>query len=658
MTVQLVLDLSFWQWILAVLFVLGVGLVSGRILGIARGVGRATVAGVLGTLIGLVTAVAVLGDTAGEATSSVLVVVFAFGVLATMVVSIVLEIVLRRRPRGRRPSLRTRLGTAATIVGRLVEVLGIARRHGLAGRRLTSRAALATPDGALRVKSFLEDCGGMFVKFGQIASTRADLLPPALIVALKELQSDVAPVPVEQVRATLEHERRAGVHEVFASFTDEPLAAASIGQTHLARTRDGRDVVVKVRRPDVELGVARDAAVLRWASRIAVQRWEGARALGLERVSDELVRSIGKELDYTEEAAYGAALRRAVTAAHVDGVAVPQVLTGMTSEVVLVMERVHGRPVSDAAAVDACPVPRPVLADRLFRAFLATMLESGTFHADPHPGNILVDGDGTVWFIDFGAVGIIDPVTLRALQLVGLGMATADTSMIARGLREMAGAAGPGVDLMTLESEISRLLSEQLSGAGFDPRALQDLLTVMERQGMPVPPAFTLIARAVVTLEGTLRGIDPGFNLAASATEQFTSGLQDGGGDPASVAQRELLRALPSLRTLPGLAEDIALQLRSGLVRVDVETFSAARRAAVTAWVDQVLFAAIGGVGLLVSVLLLVGAGLADPHPGTTALFAIGWIGLVLATVMLLRVVAQIVRRQSTAETDERRPGG
>lgn len=121
------------------------------------------------------------------------------------------------------------------------------------------------------------------------------------------------------------------------------------------------------------------------------------------------------------------------------------------------------------------------------------------------------------------------------------------------------------------------------------------------------------------------------------------------------MAQRELLRALPSLRTLPGLAEDIALQLRSGLVRVDVETFSAARRSAVTAWVDQVLFAAVGGVGLLVSVLLLVGAGVAGPRPDTTALTVIGWIGLVLATVMLLRVVAQIVRRQSTAETDERR---
>ena len=431
-----------------------------------------------------------------------------------MVLSIALEVVLRRRSAVRRPKLRTRLRTSATIGGRLVEVTRIARRHGLAGRRLASRSAFATPETAARVAGFLEDCGGMFVKFGQIASTRADLLPPALITSLKDLQSDVKPVPVAQVHATLERELGRPADEAFASFSEEPLAAASIGQTYVARTLDGEDVVVKVRRPDVEVGVARDAAVLRWASRIADRRSAAARALGLGRVSDELIRSIGKELDYTEEAAYGRALRTAILDAHVEGIAVPQVRGGMTSEAVLVLERVRGRPVSDDAAVDACGVARPVLADRLLRVFLSAMLDSGTFHADPHPGNILVDADGTLWFIDFGAVGIIDAVTLRALQLVGIGMGTGEPGLIARGLREMSGSAGPAVNLVALESEISRLLSEQLVGAGFDPRTLQNLLAIMDRQGLPVPPAFTLIARAIVTLEGTLRGIDPTISLA------------------------------------------------------------------------------------------------------------------------------------------------
>jgi ubiquinone biosynthesis protein len=647
--VHLEIDLSPVEWLLAVVFVLAVGIVSGRILGVSRGFVRATVAGVLGTLVGLATAAVVLRDEAAPDSAELLVLTFAFGLIATMVLSIALEVVLRRRRPVRRPKLRTRVRTAATIGSRLIEVTRIARRHGLAGPRLASRSAFATPETAARVASFLEDCGGMFVKFGQIASTRADLLPPALVTSLKDLQSDVKPIPVAAVHATLERELGRPAEKAFASFSEEPLAAASIGQTHVARTLDGQDVVVKVRRPDVEVRVTRDAAVLRWASRIADRRSEAARALGLVRVSDELVRSIHKELDYTDEAAYGRALRLATLEANVEGVAVPQVLTSMTSEAVLVLERVRGRPVSDGAAVDACGVARSVLAHRLLRVFLSAMFHSGTFHADPHPGNILVDADGTLWLIDFGAIGIIDAVTLRALQLVAVGLGTGEPGLVARGLREMSGAAGPAIDVVALESEVSRLLSEQLVGAGFDPRTLQDLLVIMERQGLPVPQAFTLIARAVVTLEGTLRGIDPTISIAAVAMKHFGSSLQPAEGDASELARRELLRALPSLRALPALVEDIALQLRSGLVRVEVETLTPARRTALTGWVDQVLFAAVGSVGLLTSALLLVGAGLAGVGTDTATLTAIGSIGLVLSSVMLLRVVAQVVRRQSDA---------
>ena len=131
-------------------------------------------------------------------------------------------------------------------------------------------------------------------------------------------------MPVAQVQATLERELGSPAAQAFASFSQEPLAAASIGQTHVARTLDGEDVVVKVRRQDVEVGVARDAAVLRWASRIVDRRSEAARSLGLARVSDELVRSIGKELDYTEEAAYGRAPRTAILEAHVEASPCPR----------------------------------------------------------------------------------------------------------------------------------------------------------------------------------------------------------------------------------------------------------------------------------------------------------------------------------------------
>jgi len=174
---ELSLSLSFWETILVIVFVVIVSFGSGRILGVRRGFWRAAGAGVLGSLIGLVVAAAVLGNDPETTEGDVYFIAFGFAILATMVISVVLEAVLRPRRGGRRPSLRTRLRTFFTVGGRLWEVTRIARRNGLAGPRLASRAALSSPEGGRRIRHFLEECGGMFVKFGQIASTRSDLLP-------------------------------------------------------------------------------------------------------------------------------------------------------------------------------------------------------------------------------------------------------------------------------------------------------------------------------------------------------------------------------------------------------------------------------------------------------------------------------------------------
>ncbi len=134
------------------------------------------------------------------------------------------------------------------------------------------------------------------------------------------------------------------------------------------------------------------------------------------------------------------------------------------------------------------------------------VLRGGIFHADPHPGNILIDPEGTLWLIDFGAVGLIDPVTLEALQSMGAGLATSQPGLVARGLRTISGPAGDAVNPQALESEISRVLSEQLHAPGFDPAALQKVVELMRRNGLPVPSTFTLLARAMVTVAGTLAG--------------------------------------------------------------------------------------------------------------------------------------------------------
>jgi len=641
------IDMSFWEIVGTTIFVLGVGFVSGRILGVHRGFLRATAAGIAGSLVGLLTAALVLRGDSDATTDDLVLVAFGFALLATMVISVSLEVFLRPRRTGKRRSYRTRIRTFLTVGGRLFEVSRIARRHGLAGPRLASRAALSSPEGGLRIRSFLEDCGGMFIKFGQIASTRSDLLPAPLVAELSDLQSNVKPVPAAQIRERIESELGSPIDEIFVGFSDEPLAAASIGRTHVAELRGGRRVVVKVRRPDVEVGVARDSAVLRWATRAAQRRSEAARSLGLVPLADELIRSVEQELSYVREAANARSLGAVANGV---GVAVPKVVTEFSTEAVLVLDRVDGRPVSDAAAVDGCGLDRAVLADRLLAAFLTQVMTAGVFHADPHPGNVLIDADGTLWLIDFGAVGLVDPVTMESLQLMGAGLATGQPALLARALRSISGADGESIEPQALEAELSLVLSEQLHSGGFDPRSLQEIVNIMGRHAIPVPPTFTLLARALVTLEGTLRVLDPRVDLAAAAAAHLGTTMELSPATAKEAAQKELLRSLPSLRALPGLTEDIALQLRSGRVRLQVDAFSGPGRRHVTTWMDQAMFTAVAGVGLLASTLMLVGAALAGPEREIAGLLAIGYIGLVISSVMLMRVVAQILRREAELE--------
>jgi ubiquinone biosynthesis protein len=632
----------WWNLIWSLVLMVAVGFVAGRLLGIARGPVRAVVAGLLGWVVGQVLGELVHGgrfrddDWLSFGLADLL---FALG--ATMVLSIGLELLLRPRRPDLRLSLRKRVRAGTTVVRRLWQVLRIARRNGL-GRELTNRAALGTPATALRVRQFLEQCGGVFVKFGQIAATRSDLLPPQLVAELTTLQTAAPTIPWPAVAEQIEAQFNAPVETLFTSIDTTPLAAASIGQIHTAVLPDGRAVVVKVRRPDVEVGVVRDSAVLRWASRAATRRSAAARTLGLNNLVDEVIGSLNAELDFVREAANGRALAESMPAT--EGVAVPSVVTSLTGTAVLVLDRVDGRPLSDAAAVDAAPVERRVLAERLFSAFLNQVMVAGVFHADPHPGNVLLAADGTLWFIDFGAVGILDPITLEAVQLMGVGLGLRDPELIARALRALAGASGQAVDTETLTAELSKLLSEQRHAGGFDPRSLDRIIKIMGRHGIPVPPGLSVLGRAMVTMEGTLRGLFPGFDLAAVASRQLSGRAAVPHGFK-EVLQHEAIRSLPSLRALPRLTEDIALQLRTGRLSVLIDPVSDAVRREVGGWVDRVLFTVVAAVTLLASTALFIAAAFTPEGGVNDALTGISWFGFATSSVMLMRVVAQALRR-------------
>ena len=420
MTFGVVIELGTGALLLyGVPFVIVVGWFSSRILGVHRGWGRSLVAGFVGWIVGVAVAAVVQDQNirnTGQLERRPLLAFFV-GLLVSMFVGLGLDILLKPKVRKRRrygpilhpiatssaswrPSVaRVRFSATPASVGSP----GCGTPRPQSWRRRSSRA---------RLRLTLEDCGGMFVKFGQIASTRTDLLPEVLTTELALLQSSARPVPADEVREVIESELGATVEEEFASFDFEPLAAASIGQTHRAVLKTGERVVVKVQRPGIEDIVHRDAAVLRMAAGVVERRVEAARQIGVKRLAGELIASLERELDYGAEAASGEAFLE-----HLDddaGIAAPHVYQALSTRRVLVMEEIDGVTVADHDAVDGITGRRRTrwrrdCSGRSSTRCCATACTTPTRTR----GTSSSTAEGTLWFLDFGAVGRLSPVDPR-----------------------------------------------------------------------------------------------------------------------------------------------------------------------------------------------------------------------------------------------------
>jgi ubiquinone biosynthesis protein len=646
---------SVWDLILvlAVVFVasLFMGWLSARILDVRRGRLRSLAAGIIGFFGGLLLlAVQVQGnvelnleDDSG-ATLLLALAWLGYALIVALIASLVIDAMLRpRRGRRRFPRPIRAIKARIAVTRRLTQIARIARRHGLIGRRLASRAELLSPETARALRLTLEESGGMLVKFGQIASTRDDLLPPVITDELAQLRSSVPGLPFPVVRSVVEAELGAPLETIFASFSEQPLAAASIGVTHRAVMRDGRHVIVKVQRPDVEDNVAIDGRVLIGGARSLERQSAAARRVGIVGLARELVAGITEELDFTREATNNAAMRRARS--DDEGVRIPEIYADLTTRRVLVMDEVVGESISDQRAVDTCGASRPRLARSLLDSFLSQILTDGVYHADPHPGNVMVDDSGTLWLIDFGAVGWIDPVTLEGLQQMALGFTLRDPSVLARAVRRVAGQAGENIDITSLEFDLGVVLTT-LQGGGFDPGAISEIIRVLDRHGVGAPPSLTILARAILTLDGTLRVLDPDFRMGPAAQDKMGEIVAHSELDPRDQLTREVIRALPVLRSMPQVAEDLALQARSGRFTLRIDRFSGSDGHRMEHWINRVIFTVVGVFGLIGSGLVLIAGGMASNDTVANPLRLIGFVGLFLSATMMMRVVAQILARR------------
>lgn len=493
---------------------------------------------------------------------------------------------------------------------------------------------------AVRLRAALEEAGGVYVKLGQIAATRIDLLPADVCAELSHLQSRSAPVAEDQVRTVLQEEYGCPVDEVFASFDWQPLAAASIGQTHTAVLRSGESVVVKVQRPGIRATIERDLAALNQLARLAERRTITGRDLRVSQLADEFGRSLRSELDFREEATATAAMHALV--AEDAAVRIPAVYPDLCTRRVIVQERLVGVPLSELPA--ASDIDRDALAHDLLAVSIDQILNKGIFHADPHPGNIMVLDDGALGMIDFGATGRLDTIQQQAVIDMLIAFTERDASMLRDGVERVADV-GSHVSRDRLERALARLMADHLGPGGtIDVRALADLIPLLGTFEITLPGDLVVLMRALITLDGTLGVLSPGFSVITAGRQLARDAAREQmDGDPDEILKQALIAELPVLRRLPAdVGRTLALASRGALQIRTVASEDDARFTR-TMW-NRTLLVAVGTAISVVSVLLMsIGSG---PRLGgdTRLVTILGAAGLFLGTVLLLRVAAAVVR--------------
>jgi len=624
-----------------------------RLLGVRRGWGTSLLAGVFGWGTGGLLALSLAGWDWGS--DGLVVGTLAIGVPATMAVAVALDLLAppgslaigERAGLVVAPRLLRALRMRVAAVRRYRQLLRLARREGfgpllLAGRRVERPDATT----AVRLRRVLEEAGGVYVKVGQIAATRMDLVPPEICAELARLQNQVPAEPVERVRPALEAELGAEVDQVFAEFDWEPLAAASIGQTYRARLLSGEEVVVKIQRPGIDDVIERDLSALSLLAGLAQRRTELGQGVRPAEILEHFASSLRAELDFRREA--DAMAEMDLLIGDTCAVRIPRVYNHLCTPRLLVQERFEGCTVADTEQLLASPIDRDALARQLLRSILDQVLRVGFFHADPHPGNVFVLADGTLGLIDFGSVGRLDSIQQDAVVEILLAFVRRDVGLLRNAIERVADVA-PAASPEPVERALARLMAENVRPSGaIQPTVLQDLVSTLGPFGIRLPRDLVLLSRALITLEGTLRVLSPEMSLVPAVAEMMASKSEPPILDRNTLVREELLSALPRLRRIPDQVDRILSVAGRGDLRIRSVVDEDTQRVLRTL-VNRALLAVIGLAFLAVSGALLVAADEGPAVASGTGLFEIlGYGGLLAGTVLLLRVVAAIARDGTT----------
>ncbi|MCL6434828.1 MAG: AarF/ABC1/UbiB kinase family protein [Leptolyngbyaceae cyanobacterium HOT.MB2.61] len=373
------------------------------------------------------------------------------------------------------------------------------------------------------LRNILVELGPVYVKLGQLLSTRPDLLPPEYITELTALQAEVPPVPWQDVETVIRQQLHRPLEEVFKTVNPQPVAAGSIAQTHRATLADGREVALKIQRPGIETVIEQDIALLHSLADL-VSRTNFGRYYDLKALAEEFATSLRGELDFSQEASNTDQLRRNLSASRwfdPTRLVVPEIYWDLTTSKLLVMEWLDGVPLllanfNGIGFAGDLTAEKQAIVSMLVRAFFQQIYIDGFFHADPHPGNLFYLKDGRVALLDCGMVGRLDPRTQQVLTEMLLAIVNLDAQRCTQLTLQLAESVEP-VNLARLENDYDRILRRyfnvSLSQINFS-QLFYEVLQKARANHLRIPGNMGLYAKTIANLEGVARKLDPDFNFS------------------------------------------------------------------------------------------------------------------------------------------------
>ncbi len=473
------------------------------------------------------------------------------------------------------------LGVAIRDVGRLRKVVGIVAQHGfgevllripfaaqLIGPSAVQRGKEAEGTPAERFARLLAALGPTYIKLGQVLSMRSDLLPNEYIAALSKLQDQAPPIPFADVQRVIADGLALPLEELFAEIAETPMATASIGQAHLAKTRDGQAVVVKVQRPGIQSTMRGDLDLLFLAAKALEASIDEMRLVTPSAIVAEFEKGLLRELNFTAELANLVHMRSLLDPKR--PVTVPAPLPELSCRTVLTMEYFEGIPVRD---LEASSERAKHAMEQIVHTMCKGILVDGFFHGDPHAGNILIDEAGTICFVDLGLVGTLSTEQRDDLVTLVLGTIMDDASTVARVLLKI-GTPTQRVDIGELKSEITRVRAQYVmvrSVKDLDTRGfVEEFANAAGKYRVKLATEYTVLAKAAGTIEGLVRRLHPDLD-AIPIIRPYVEQLFGDRWAPDKMLQHALGGATgvaSLLRTMPTHLDQILHDMETGNVQV------------------------------------------------------------------------------------------